>query len=176
MLSTHRGTEGSLFSNVVSFSDGPSYDLSVNSTGIPYMFLTTMDESARDLRSDARASLTVSEKTSDRMGRCGALDAQEPPCSRITFMGRVVRVVEEREAEFAKDALFSKHPAMKRWPQGHGFEFYKFVIEEIFYLKEYGGAPKVSVKEYLKFRFKPDQAVRLRASSEEASSVVFEEE
>jgi len=120
--------------------------------------MSTMDETARDLLKNPVASFTLSEKASDVDSRCGALDAQEPPCARITLMGRVVPIRSRTEQEFAKRALFSKHPAMERWPSGHRFGFYKMDIEEIFFLNEYGGAVPLGVREYLSVQLKNDDA------------------
>ena len=145
MLATNRGS-GKIFSNVASYSDGVySQTDRENSTGVPYFFLTKMDESARDLARDPTASFTISEKSADVDGRCGAIDAQEPTCAKITLMGRVVQVRARAEEEFAKRALFSKHPAMERWPSGHMFYVYKLDIREIFFLNDYGGASPVKI-------------------------------
>jgi len=141
---------GKIFTNVVAYADGADSQTNrENSTGVPYFYLTTMDETARDLLRDPTASFTVSEKAADVDGRCGAIDAEEPPCARITLMGRVVPVRSRKEENFAKSALFSKHPAMERWPDDHKFGFYKLEITEVFFLNDYGGASPITVKQYL---------------------------
>jgi len=149
---------GGVFSNVMSYSDGVySQTDRENSTGVPYFYLTKMDESGRDLGRDATASFTISEKSADVDGRCGAQDAQEPTCAKITLMGRVILVKSRIEQEFAKRALFSKHPAMERWPQGHMFSFYKMDIHEIFFLNDYGGASPVRPSKYLTAKLSSDE-------------------
>jgi len=158
VLATNRGS-GRVFSNVVSYSDGVySQTDRENSTGIPYFFLTKMDESARDVAHDAVSSFTISEKSADVDGRCGAVDAQEPTCARITLMGKMVQVRTQEEKEFAKLALFSKHPAMERWPSNHVFDFYKMDVHEIFFLNDYGGASPVKISKYLAARLTSDDA------------------
>ena len=143
---------------MVSYSDGVySQTDRENSTGIPYFLLTKMDESARDLASDATASFTISEKSADIDGRCGAIDAQEPTCAKITLMGRVVPLRNREEQELAKLALFSKHPAMERWPMNHGFFLYKMEIHEIFFLNDYGGASPIKVQKYLSAKLSSDE-------------------
>jgi hypothetical protein len=138
------------FGNVISYSDGINSQTDrENSTGIPMFYLTTLDETARNLRKTNKASFTISEKWDREDGRCGALDAQEPPCARITLLGTVHVIVDIKEREFAKKSLFSKHPAMSRWPTSHVFEFWKFDIHSIFFLNDYGGAPELTVKDYL---------------------------
>ena len=149
---------GKIFTNVVSYSDGVySQSARHNSTGIPYFFLTTMDETAQDLIKDPTASFTISEKSADVDGRCGAVDAQEPPCARITLMGQIVPVRSKVEQVYAKEALFSKHPAMERWPAGHKFDFYKMDIFEIFFLNDYGGASPIKLREYLSAHLSNDE-------------------
>jgi Pyridoxamine 5'-phosphate oxidase len=171
VLATHRDG-GKIFSNVVSFSDGVySQSNRQNSTGVPYFYLTTMDETARDLEKDPSASFSVSEKSADVDGRCGALDAQEPPCARIALMGQVVKVKSKGEVDFAKNALFSKHPAMEHWPGGHQFVFYKFDISEIFFLNEYGGPTPVRVRDYLSARLKDDEQEQIEAYYAASASI-----
>ena len=53
-----------------------------------------------------------------------------------------------QEAMFAKDALFSRHPAMPGWPKDHGWFFGKLNVTNILVLDFFGGAKKVTVKEY----------------------------
>jgi hypothetical protein len=119
--------------------------------------MSTLDETARDLQKDPTASFSISEKAADVDGRCGAIDAQEPTCAKITLMGRVVEVKSKLEQEFAKKALFSKHPAMERWPAGHHFSFYKMEISEIFFLNDYGGAAPMRLKDYVTARLSDEE-------------------
>jgi len=160
VLGTARGEGGKVvFTNVVSYSDGRySQKDRRNATGVPYFFLTTLDESAKYLEKEPSASFTISEKSSDIDGRCGAVDAQEPPCARITLSGKVKPVRSKREEDFAKQAFFSKHPAMERWPSDHKFIFFKMDVEDVFFLNDYGGASPISVKEYLNVRLDNTEA------------------
>ena len=149
VLGTTRGN-GEVFTNVVSLSDGIGSQLErKNATGIPFFYLTKLDETARDLTHHSVASLTVSEKSADVDGRCGATDAEDPPCARLTLRGKVRPVLSTKRRQFARSALFSKHPAMKQWEHAHEFDFYEMEIEEIFFLNNYGGASPISVHEYL---------------------------
>jgi hypothetical protein len=148
-----------VFTNVVSYSDGVySQTDRENSTGVPYFFLTKMDESARDLAVDATASFSISEKSADIDGRCGATDAQEPTCARITLMGRVVPLRSREEQELAKLALFSKHPAMERWPSNHVFNLYKMEIHDIFFLNDYGGPSPIKLQKYLSAKLSSEES------------------
>ncbi|PKA51463.1 hypothetical protein AXF42_Ash002828 [Apostasia shenzhenica] len=64
------------------------------------------------------------------------------------------------EAEFARKALFTKHPEMEGWPNGHKFEFFRLDIENIFLIDWYGGAKPLTPTEYLKGQ-KADAALLL---------------
>eukprot|EP00898_Chlorokybus_atmophyticus_P005894 jgi/Chlat1/6305/Chrsp44S05789 len=136
----HLSTWGTL-RNIVSFVDGPWR----NATGTPYFYLTRYDESARDLASDARCSLTISEVP---LGSCGSMDPEEPPCAKLTLSGQMVLLTNKDQVAFARDALFSRHPAMKGWPADHHFMFYALNITSIFMIDFYGGPPQLSPAEY----------------------------
>ncbi|KAM7279366.1 hypothetical protein ACFE04_006500 [Oxalis oulophora] len=156
---------GSPFGNVVSFSDG----LPGTGTGIPYFYLTSLDPTAKNSFKDQRSSLTVSEYP---IGTCGKKDPENPTCSKITLSGKehvhvflasylsllcdisklVVVDTKSEEAKFAQNALFTKHPEMKRWPRTHNFQMFKLEIEGIFLINYYGGAKDVTADEYLQFK------------------------
>ncbi len=47
------------------------------------------------------------------------LDAQDPPCARLILSGRTVKIQNgTKESDFAKDALFARHPNMADYPDG----------------------------------------------------------
>ncbi|KAJ7974497.1 Protein CREG1 [Quillaja saponaria] len=142
---------GAPFGNVVSFSDGePNYG-----RGIPYFYLTTLDPTARNALKDQRASFTVSEYP---LGTCGKTDPENPTCAKITLTGNLKLVDEKsKEAEYARSALFSKHPEMKDWPKDHSFQVFKLEIENIFLVDWFGPAKPLSVAEYLKPRPSPSK-------------------
>lgn len=80
-LATDSG--GAPFGNVVSFSDG----LPDKGLGVPYFYLTTLDQTARYGLKDPRASFTLSEYS---LGTCGNNDPESPLCSKITLTGKVI--------------------------------------------------------------------------------------
>ncbi|KAJ3694911.1 hypothetical protein LUZ60_000288 [Juncus effusus] len=134
---------GSPFGNVVSYSDG----LPKKGLGIPYFYLTTLDPTARDVLVDRRSSLTLSEFP---LGTCGKIDPENPTCSKMTLTGKLNLVDANcTEGQFAKQALFSKHPEMKGWPKNHNFKIFKLEIENIFLIDWFGGAKPLSPSEYL---------------------------
>ncbi|XP_058738504.1 uncharacterized protein LOC131610548 [Vicia villosa] len=135
--------DGAPFGNVVSFSDG----LPNQGIGIPYFYLTTLDPTARHALKDARVSFTVSEYP---LGTCGKIDPENPTCSKITLTGKL-KLVDEKseEAEFSRNALFSKHSEMMDWPEDHDFQFFKLEIEKIFLIDWFGGPKPITVEQYL---------------------------
>ncbi|KAF5739644.1 protein CREG1 [Tripterygium wilfordii] len=137
---------GTPFGNVVSFSDGP-YD---KGTGIPYFYLTTLDPTARNALKDQRSSFTISEYP---LGTCGKRDPMNPACAKITLTGKLKELEENsKEAELARNALFTKHPEMKGWPKKHNFQFFELEIEDIFLINWFGGPKALTVEQYLHHR------------------------
>uniref|UniRef100_A0A671K626 Cellular repressor of E1A-stimulated genes 2 n=1 Tax=Sinocyclocheilus anshuiensis TaxID=1608454 RepID=A0A671K626_9TELE len=112
-ISTQEQIKGLPFGNIVSVSDGPAD----NSTGVPYFYVTPMDNTVTDLRSFPFASLNV-------------YDPEDPRCARLTLTGKMVEVGPE-ELDFAKEAMFSRHPVMKKWPPGHNCFFMKLVLQQV---------------------------------------------
>ncbi|TYI75137.1 hypothetical protein E1A91_D07G254200v1 [Gossypium mustelinum] len=138
--------EGSPFGNVVSFSDG----VPGKGTGVPYFYLTTLDPTARNALKDHRSSLAISEYP---LGTCSNADPESPVCAKITLTGRLVLLeANSKEAEFARTALFTKHPEMKGWPKGHDFQVFKLEIEDIFMINWFGGPKPLTVDQYLKYK------------------------
>ena len=135
---------GAPFGSAISFSDGADDE----ATGRIFMYLTKMDAAAQDIAasSSSVASFTLTEMP---LGVCKRVCAEDPTCARITLTGHV-RVVNGTDTQLARDALFSRHPAMARWPAEHHFEFYELHIETIFFLDMYGGAKPLELAEYWK--------------------------
>ncbi|CAI5638781.1 unnamed protein product [Oreochromis niloticus] len=52
------------------------------------------------------------------------------------------------EAEFAKKALFTRHPEMIDWPSDHNWFFAKFNITQVWVLDYFGGVKTVTPDEY----------------------------
>ncbi|MBA0675506.1 hypothetical protein Goari_017047, partial [Gossypium aridum] len=135
-----------ILTNVVSFSDG----VPGKGTGVPYFYLTTLDPTARNALKDHRSSLAISEYP---LGTCSNADPESPVCAKITLTGRLVLLeANSKEAEFARTALFTKHPEMKGWPKGHDFQVFKLEIEDIFMINWFGGPKPLTVDQYLKYK------------------------
>ncbi|XP_051117739.1 LOW QUALITY PROTEIN: uncharacterized protein LOC127242296, partial [Andrographis paniculata] len=134
---------GSPFGNVISFSDG----LPGKGKGIPYFYMTTFDPTARNALKDRRSSFTVSEYS---LGTCGKKDPENPTCAKITLIGKLELLEgNSEETEFARTALFIKHPEMRSWPKSHKFQVFKLEIKSIFMINWFGGAKLFTVEQYL---------------------------
>ncbi|KAJ9586381.1 hypothetical protein L9F63_019962 [Diploptera punctata] len=122
---------------VQSVSDGPVD----NSKGTPYMFVSELE----DL--DNRCTLTMTLAQTDYC-KNKKIDPKFPLCAQVWLVGRFNRVKNETEMDFAKDALFSRHPTMKNWPKDHHFFFAKLDIEQILVQDYFGGPVPVNVADY----------------------------
>ncbi|GLH07221.1 Uncharacterized protein GBIM_12737 [Gryllus bimaculatus] len=146
-ISTHSSSpaiRGFPFANIVSISDGTS----TNSSGVPYMYITPLELSTRDLEIDSRCSLALSLAETDYCKQQN-IDPEDPRCARVILTGKVKRVkTHTSEIDYAENALFSRHPAMRSWPRSHGFYFAKLKIEQILVLDYYGGPKIVPKPEY----------------------------
>lgn len=145
-ISTALPIEGFPFANIISISDGPVNE----SSGTPYMYMTRMDLSGKDLLKDARATLSFSEAQSDYCKNQG-YDPEDPRCARVLLSGQIIELKRgTAEASLAQNALFSRHPVMATWPAGHNFFFAKLNITHIYVLDFFGGAFEADVDEYFK--------------------------
>lgn len=49
---------------------------------------------------------------------------QDPTCAKLTISGFLGPVPEE-EVPSAEEIMFSRHPAMAKWPAGHQFQLWE---------------------------------------------------
>ncbi|XP_053781873.1 protein CREG2 isoform X1 [Desmodus rotundus] len=124
-LSTQEKIPGLPFGNCVPISDGPLN----NSTGIPFFYVTPKDSMVADLMKNPMASLLLPELEGE-FCRKNIVDPEEPQCARLTLTGQMISVSPE-EVEFAKHAMFSRHPVMRKWPRQYEWFFMKMKIEHI---------------------------------------------
>ncbi|KAK2154258.1 hypothetical protein LSH36_273g03089 [Paralvinella palmiformis] len=143
VLAAYSPEYGYPFGSVVSISDG----LLKNSSGTPYLYLSDNGDTHHNLNHNNSAGLTLTMSESEICRRNG-LDPLEPLCARMILLGKVVLVTDKKELNFAKTALFTRHPAMQYWPKDHGWHVYKLVISGICLLDFYGGATHLPVKDY----------------------------
>nr|XP_019956109.1 PREDICTED: protein CREG2 [Paralichthys olivaceus] len=136
--------KGLPFGNIFSVSDGPAD----NSTGVIYFYVTPMDNSVSDLKNNPYASLTFSEAEGD-FCRQMMYDPEDPRCARLTLTGKMVEVAPE-ELAFAKEAMFSRHPVMAKWPVGHKWFFMKLELIQVWLQDWVGGVSLIPIEDYFK--------------------------
>uniref|UniRef100_F7DS59 Cellular repressor of E1A-stimulated genes 1 n=1 Tax=Xenopus tropicalis TaxID=8364 RepID=F7DS59_XENTR len=141
-LSSHSPVQGQPFANVFSVSDGPREA----GSGVPYLYLTTMEISVQDLQVNPNASLTMSLAQTHFCKKEG-FDPQSPLCAHIILSGSVQQV-NTPSSDAAKLALFSRHPEMESWPRDHNWFFAKLNITNIWVLDYFGGIKTVTPDEY----------------------------
>ncbi|NWS37505.1 CREG2 protein, partial [Probosciger aterrimus] len=117
--------QGMPYGNCLLLSDGPVN----NSTGIPFFYVTPKDNTVADLLKNPVASLTLPE-VDGNFCRKNVIDPEDPRCARLTLTGQMVTVPPE-EVEFAKQAMFSRHPVVRKWPRSYEWFFMKMNIEHI---------------------------------------------
>eukprot|EP00977_Amphora_coffeiformis_P011318 scaffold2724_cov193-Amphora_coffeaeformis.AAC.2 len=109
-------------------------------------------------------ALTVSQASFNpklfAMSGCGdpsnAVDAQDPRCAKVTFLGNVVPCDEECDT-IAKQALFSAHPSMEHWPEDHDFHAHEMILDSIWMIASFGGGNDIPAQEYYQAKPSPHQ-------------------
>ncbi|NXX80899.1 CREG2 protein, partial [Urocolius indicus] len=133
--------QGMPYGNCLLLSDGPVN----NSTGIPFFYVTPKDNTVADLLKNPVASLTLPEADGN-FCRKNVIDPEDPRCARLTLTGQMVTVPPE-EVEFAKQAMFSRHPVVRKWPRSYEWFFMKMNIEHIWLQSWYGEVSPIAVEE-----------------------------
>ncbi|XP_069747163.1 protein CREG2 [Narcine bancroftii] len=132
------------FGNIFLISDGSEG----NSTGVPFFHISQADRTVADLMNNPIASLTLSEAEPNYC-RQNLINPEDPRCNRLTLTGQMVTVPSD-EIEFAKQAMFSRHPVMKKWPPGHNWVFMKMNIQQAWLQNWIGGVAMIQVEDYFK--------------------------
>ncbi|XP_006002962.1 protein CREG2 [Latimeria chalumnae] len=143
-VSSMEKIKGVPLGNIFCTSDGPID----NSTGIPFFYVSPKDITVTDLRINSAASLTFSEVEGNYC-RQNVIDPEDPRCVRLTLVGHMV-VVPREETEFAKQAVFSRHPTMKKWPSDHDWFFMKMNIEQVWLRHWLGSISPIHLEDYFK--------------------------
>ncbi|XP_077393637.1 protein CREG2 [Festucalex cinctus] len=141
-ISSQDKIKGLPFGNIFSVSDGPLD----NSTGVIYFYVTPMDTTVSDLKMNRYASVTFSEAESD-FCRQMIYEPEDPRCARLTLTGKMAEVPPE-ELAFAKEAMFSRHPVMAKWPVGHKWFFMKLELIQVWLQDWTGGTWLIPLEEY----------------------------
>ncbi|KAL0881606.1 hypothetical protein ABMA27_001433 [Loxostege sticticalis] len=141
--------EGFPFSNVKSIVDGSL----ANSTGVPYFYMSPLDFTAKDLKENSRATVLVSLEETNYCEEKG-MDPEDPRCTRLMLSGKMKKIKEgSREYNFAKAALFERHPAMANFPPDHNWFVAKLKIAQIAMIDWFGGAKYIPVRDYLAYNY-----------------------
>lgn len=144
-MTSQAGVKHSPYANIVSMSDGPVDQ----GSGVPFFYMTPLDLSSKDLAKENKASITVTLAQTTYCRQL-SLDPEDPRCARVTLSGKVKNVkVGTHEEEFARKAMFTRHPVMETWPKDHDFHLAKLKIGQIVLLDQFGGPKYISVEEYL---------------------------
>uniref|UniRef100_A0A182QT91 CREG-like beta-barrel domain-containing protein n=1 Tax=Anopheles farauti TaxID=69004 RepID=A0A182QT91_9DIPT len=147
-LSTVAAIQGFPMVNIISVADSARGE---KSTGVLYFYLTMLDYTAQDLHKDNRLTVML---TLDQNKYCtnNGIDPMEPTCARIMISGRADKIENgTEEYKFGQNAMFSRHPAAKKWVEtdGHNFFLCKLNITQIAVLDFYGGPHYVTVEDYM---------------------------
>ncbi|XP_012276587.1 protein CREG1 [Orussus abietinus] len=143
-ISSSKDIKSFPFVNIISFSDGPLG----NGSGVPYMFLTPLDFTGKDLAEDRRVTLMMT-LAQGQYCKKKDWDPMDPRCARIVLTGKARTVKNDSaEIETAKEAVFGRHPWLAHMPKDHHFFFATLKIYKIAVLDTFGGPKYVSVKDY----------------------------
>lgn len=161
------------FGNVYSFVDGPC----LNATGTPYLYGTSMDQSFADALSNPTVSLTLSEAAmsplqmscwkSQQQSSAASFracrvaphvsgDPENPVCARLVLTGQFeILNANAPEFEWAKSAIFQRHPSMSDWPDDHNWQVAAIRVKDVWLLDYFGGATILKVSDYYDVDLKP---------------------
>ncbi|CAG9863268.1 unnamed protein product [Phyllotreta striolata] len=143
-ISTQEAIKGYPFVSLKSLSDGTSQ----NSTGVPYLYMTEMDVSGKDIQSNNNVSIMATLAETDYC-ESKNFDPQDPRCAKVLISGKLIKIEKSTpEYNFGMQALFDKHPSMKDWPKDHKFYLAKVELEQIEVLDFFGGLKHVTNKDY----------------------------
>lgn len=145
-LSTVDTIRGYPMVNIIAVADSARGE---KSTGTLYFYLTMLDYTAQDLSKDNRLTVLLSQDQDLYCSKHG-VDPMEPTCARIMISGRALKLEDGTDDfNFGKNAMFSRHPAAKKWLDTHNFFLCKLDIVQIAVLDFYGGPHYVTVDEYM---------------------------
>ncbi|MAI80643.1 MAG: hypothetical protein CL917_17010 [Deltaproteobacteria bacterium] len=95
---------------------------------LPTFFISELAEHTQNLRRDTRASLMVAES-----------GGEDPLAnSRVTLVGRVELVVDQKLRESAKESYLASHPSAAHYIDYSDFSFWQLHVESLRYIGGYG--------------------------------------
>ncbi|KAB0800682.1 hypothetical protein PPYR_06597 [Photinus pyralis] len=116
--------------------------------GVPYFFVTALDQAILDIQADKRCSVMASMAQQDWCVKYN-LDQEDPRCQRVVLTGNFVWLDNKTE-EYTKanENMLRKHPQFKYWPNAHDFTLAKMDIKQITLFDWFGGIKTIDLKEY----------------------------
>ncbi|KAM4795255.1 protein CREG2 [Rhinophrynus dorsalis] len=141
-LSTQDKIQGVPFGQVLLTSDGPME----NGTGEPFFYVNPKATFVPDLLKNPLASVTFLNPDSD-FCRKSFTEPDDSQGAALTLTGQMVTVSPE-ESDFAKKALFSRHPMLRKWSQNSDWLLMKMNTQRVFLTNCYGVAFNVSLEDY----------------------------
>lgn len=122
------------------------------STGIPIIYSSPLEIQNQDFRANPKVTFGYSAEYTHYCVD-NNIDNDSPTCGKVLLSGEIEEVTADSEIKWAQYGMFSRHPATKHWPPGHGFAYWKLNIENIFILDYYGGPTQhLNITEYLNFK------------------------
>ncbi|XP_055697540.1 protein CREG1 [Phlebotomus papatasi] len=156
-ISTLNSIKGFPMVNVISIADSARGE---KSTGRIFFYLTDLDFTGIDLKSSNRLTALFSMEQS-RNCSDHSTDAMEPTCARVMVTGTAKQLQKnDEEYDFAKKAMFSRHPAARKWIETHNFYLCELDIAQICVLDYYGGPHFVTPEDY--YKADPERVFRKR--------------
>ncbi|KAE8625458.1 hypothetical protein XENTR_v10006279 [Xenopus tropicalis] len=140
-VSTQDLIVGVPFGHVLLISDGPID----NGTGDPFIYASPKASFISDLLKNPVASLTIADLDADV---CKSITEEDDPQTAVlTLTGQMVTVQPE-EVDFAKKALFSRHPVMRKLSPIAGWLLMKMKTEHVHVTDCYGKAFTIKMEDY----------------------------
>jgi len=106
--------------------------------GTPLVLISAIAVHTQNLEADPRASLLVTPP-----------DWSDNPLAgeRVTLMGRVTRVTDDRQS-VTRAAYLDRHPEARQWADFGDFGFWRFEVADIYYVGGFGAMGWVAVADY----------------------------
>ncbi|KAM8976396.1 protein CREG2 [Pelodytes ibericus] len=141
-LSAQEMIQGIPFGHVLLTSDGPEN----NSTGVPFCYVPPKANFVSDLLKNPATSLTFADPDGEIVGK-GSAEPEELQCASLTLTGQMI-IVPSVEVDFARKAIYSRHPIMKKWSQNDDWLLMRMNTEYIFLTNCYEGVFNISLEYY----------------------------
>lgn len=96
----------------------------------------------------SEAQLIPDQFEGAKCGESGDLDPEDPRCAKLTLSGTFETVDDEETKKIGMDSLYANHPAMKDWPDDHGFTLLKLNLTNLWMIANFGGGGTIPTDDY----------------------------